>query len=186
MIWLNLTCILLHCIGDNLKRQRKKPVLVTSALFLFKLRLYIKAGGSKTEPILPLPWYVQFTWISVPSHSVPTQTLRGTTEVLLHFSELFCFIFHSQHCKKTEKAYLKSFEQGSWLWISAIKRETYVQVLKIKRHYSGVSCTTFPHHVYWANILLYQTTQCPFMSQQLLMTQHHMQKSSFSFWSSIS
>lgn len=128
-----------------MKRQKKKPGYLST---LSKLRFHGKAAGTRTEHRLPWPWHVQFMCISVPSPGEETpQTLRGTAEMLLHFSEPFCSAFHSPHQKKTEKAYLKSFEHGSWLWISAIKRETHVQLLKIKRRYSGISCITFPHHV---------------------------------------
>lgn len=69
------------------------------------------------------------------------QTLVGTFEMLIYCRELPIFIFCSHHSKTTKEAYLKSFEQGSWLWISATTNKqnkiTYVQLLQAKRNYSA-------------------------------------------------
>jgi len=114
------------------------------------------------------------------------QTLVGTSDMLRYFSELPIFIFCSQHGKTTENTYLKSFEQGSWLWISATTKKrdicpTAEGTEKLEWHLS--------HELSTSQLLSKQTFlsdhKLPLMSQQRLMTQHCTWKTSFSSLSAI-
>lgn len=84
--------------------------------------------------------------------------------MLIHCRELPVFIFCSHHSKTTKEAYLKSFEQGSWLWISATTKK-WTKISDV--------CPTAPGKEKWQWHILHELSTPELLSKKHLCQSTH-------------